>query len=82
MEQAPCRRQSGRRGRRKQTAGTFQPATPPTATLDAADINGDGLVTPHNMLLLVNHLNGVAAPPDQSWLPRADLNRDGRITPS
>jgi hypothetical protein len=44
------------------------------------DVNGDGLTSPLDIFALVDHLNGVIAPPLKTW--QCDLNLSGECEPS
>ena len=60
----------------------------PTASLlaagDADDVNGDGHVTPLDVLLLINALNANAGSGSDSadWPAQYNVNQDGRLTPA
>lgn len=45
-----------------------------------ADVNGDGTSSPVDILVLIDHLNGVLHPPLSLW--QSDINRSGATEPS
>jgi hypothetical protein len=53
----------------------------PAAPQRPLDVNGDGVVTPLDALLIINRLNSGAPPAVRPGEERYDINGDGAITP-